>query len=745
MPVNRYGLYVAVLVIPLLIFSCSKAESPISPSDTPSPLAQQSFVSVPTPREFTWGIFDIIIDPSTSEIDIIPIRGASFQANVTRFLQPPLAPVNLLYLTIKPETNFPSGFVSLDIGIQHPFPGTNLRGFDVMGIFIPAEGEQVSKWDSSLTWPSDYNARLLNPDGYTRWWNQVEFTSFNTIFGYTEGNLAIHSFESTCTLNPYKYYANGLAPDAPLNLHHLMLTDRGSFDTINPGYLVRQFDIQFPISGPKPDFRFKYAISSSYHEPNPGASQPAQTSDFPLSANRAEAVLIEIEDAGSWAFYENESTYGGDLTLNINITDWQGLTPFPGTPAEIDAVYAESPTLFPGVVNLLDSGFIVWEPGDPTTRIMDCTIPDVTPTGVVDQWILFIVVSANPSDYSVQLDGVSGFAFPENAHLASFILWEAPILDTGPQQNLPPVADASNTFPLEGQMPLEVFLDPSASFDPDGYIVLYEWDTDNDGFYDMSTVMPDIVSLVFDSPGEHQVMLRVTDNDDDSDELDEPLIVTVIDDDPCAKGPNLMACGDGNVFVDSYVDKDDNEQLFRNIINFDLGGPNSQNLIVKYYTGHGGTHNNSAINVKVKEIVESEGFILVDSKEEPIDTTDCRIIFVCLPGYNGGNPFTQAEYDTLKEFMKDGGRILLTQEYSDGPLQKQWGNDFLTAMGSTLVRLNTSTINQLHTVPNDCYAITDGVGMVFHPAYTSFELGPTDMSFTDDEDGYHVLVGSWIY
>jgi hypothetical protein len=392
----------------------------------------------------------------------------------------------------------------------------------------------------------------------------------------------------------------------------------------------------------------------------------------------------------------------------------------------------------------MDTGIIAWEPGNPTMNINNCTIPDVTPDGVTGQWLLIIIVSANPPDYSVQIDGVTGFAYPEDAQLAAFILWEAPIKDVGPQQNLPPVADASNSHPTEGYEPLEVTLDPTASYDPDGTIVLYEWDYENDGSYDYSTVTPEIFVQEFTGSGLHEVMLRVTDDGDAVDELDEPLVINILSEDPCAKGPNFMASGDGNVFVDEYVDKDSNEQLFRNIINFDFGGPNSYNTIVKYYTGHGGTHNNSAIDDKVKTIVESEGFTLVDSKEEPIDTSGCRIIFVCLPGSNGTPQFTQAEYDSLVQFIEDGGRIVLTQEYSDGTYQQQVGNNFLDGLGSSIERLTTSTTNQLHTPPNECYAITNGVNMVYHPAYTSFSLGAGDMSFTDDEDGYHVLVGDWL-
>ncbi len=639
----------AILFIAWLGLSCSSGDSPLAPGidaagDIARPRTRQAQA-----RECLWGIYDIAVDPVSGSVDVVPLRCAGFEANVTRFLGPPIAPMEMLTISVHPDTDFPNGYVVLDVSARHPFPGSNFRGFDVLGVFMAAEGGYVSEWDSALTWPSVDQARLLNADGYTRWWNMVEFTTYGTIFGYTEGSRAVHGFDSTCTLNPFKYFATGLDAEDPFDLEHLMMTDRGSFDPSSPGIQTRRYEIQFPIVDDKPDWRFKYAITSSYYGPNPGAPAPAPTEEFPLTANRAEVVQIDIIDAGSTAFWENETTYGGDLSFNLHITDWQGLKDAMGPTTEVAGIYAESPTLFNGVVNLLDTGGIVWEPPTPTMDVLGCHIPNVTPTSRENQQVLIIATSVEPTDYSPQLPGISGFDYPEDAVLAAFTIWEVEIASTGPQG------------------------------------------------------------------------------------------------DPCEPGPTLICSGDGNIFVDSYVTRDDNEQFFRNIINFDYGGPNSYNTIVKYYTGHGGDHNASPINIEIKRIVEDEGFTLVDTAEEPIDTTGCRIIFVCLPGKSGGTPFTELEYESLRTFIDEGGRIVLTQEYSDGPATRQVGNDFLDGLHSTLERLDTSTTYQLHVAPNECEAITHDVGQVYNPAYTSFELGAGDMSFVDDPNtDWHVVVGDWL-
>lgn len=58
-----------------------------------------------------------------------------------------------------------------------------------------------------------------------------------------------------------------------------------------------------------------------------------------------------------------------------------------------------------------------------------------------------------------------------------------------------------------------ITFDPSASYDPDGTIVLYEWDWESDGVYDLSTTSPTVVSHAYTVEGTYQVTLRVTDND----------------------------------------------------------------------------------------------------------------------------------------------------------------------------------------------------------------------------------------
>lgn len=72
------------------------------------------------------------------------------------------------------------------------------------------------------------------------------------------------------------------------------------------------------------------------------------------------------------------------------------------------------------------------------------------------------------------------------------------------------VAAAFTAKPQSGELPLNVVFDASASVDPDGEIVAYEWDLDGDGRFDDANGQR--VEYEFVQEGTFDVTLRVTDN-----------------------------------------------------------------------------------------------------------------------------------------------------------------------------------------------------------------------------------------
>jgi hypothetical protein len=78
----------------------------------------------------------------------------------------------------------------------------------------------------------------------------------------------------------------------------------------------------------------------------------------------------------------------------------------------------------------------------------------------------------------------------------------------------PPVANFS-WMPLNPYPNQPVLFNASTSFDPDGIIVLYEWDWDSDGSYEENGTTP-VATHTWASGGAYPVTLRVTDDDNDS-------------------------------------------------------------------------------------------------------------------------------------------------------------------------------------------------------------------------------------
>lgn len=76
--------------------------------------------------------------------------------------------------------------------------------------------------------------------------------------------------------------------------------------------------------------------------------------------------------------------------------------------------------------------------------------------------------------------------------------------------NLPPVADVAAN-PALGLAPLQLRLSGADSDDPDGEIVLYEWDFDGDGSFDLASP-ESFCDHTIATPGEQIIQLRVTDN-----------------------------------------------------------------------------------------------------------------------------------------------------------------------------------------------------------------------------------------
>jgi hypothetical protein len=426
-----------------------------------------------------------------------------------------------LGIKINPGTDFLTGYVDCDVTLQHPFKSFAMyRGFDVRGIFM-SDGTMAVGSVPGLFRAGPGEARVLNADGYTRWWNPSEFGPEGKIFGFQMGRAGFQ-YHPSATVNPYKYFADDLDPIEGVEL--LDPATRGTFSTM-PGLNTRNYVIQFPMDGPKPDLRFQYAIDASWYPPDPAYAPDYPIEAFSQSAQMREAYHIRAWDDGSTAYYQGPGDFGGEIRLAIEVFDWQ--TPSTGPSTELAALYVESP-LLPTPVDVLPGA--VESPGTQTTSRIYSVVLDGLVLSGAGVFEVLIAAQSSVGTYKPNLEDIGpGWIYPDEP-LTAVALVSATVLGESP--NNPPVAVADQSSPLSGYSPLTVHLDPTGSYDPDDppdYIALYEWDIGADGTYEYDNTDGSVVNHVFDEVGTHYVQLRVTDSFGAWDLLDNPLEIEIIE------------------------------------------------------------------------------------------------------------------------------------------------------------------------------------------------------------------------
>lgn len=102
------------------------------------------------------------------------------------------------------------------------------------------------------------------------------------------------------------------------------------------------------------------------------------------------------------------------------------------------------------------------------------------------------------------------------------------LIASGGSLNSAPVASAyADPNPQSSGLPVQFHAD--ASSDPDGdEIIFYEWDWNNDGIFDESGESLVYVEHTFNTAGTYQVQLRVTDEKNLTDMLDNPLEIRMV-------------------------------------------------------------------------------------------------------------------------------------------------------------------------------------------------------------------------
>ncbi len=331
-----------VLIVSVLLVSCGRSDSPISPSpDLPAIQHSESSDS----GHHLLSYYIISVDFAQDKIELIPLRQVADHWNILGFLEngPCTTCVNI--------TNFQTdadGSKLVDIQLIHPFPGTNFTGFDVRGIvmfdgtrFFTESGLTVS--DSSLG-----DGECLNADGYTTLYNPFTWGSGpGGLQGYIPGKFSTPTLPSA-TLNGYLRHST-----------EDFTNTRNAFYAADS--VTRTYRLRFPTGS---IFTLGYAVDASWAPPTNFPVTDPMT-DFPPEANCPEPWKIEV----TGPLPESHTTInGGFANFQLDVYDYQGSESH-GIPI------AECEDLFDGIVEaeLMGQfdGYSSWLITLPDTKLAD--------------------------------------------------------------------------------------------------------------------------------------------------------------------------------------------------------------------------------------------------------------------------------------------------------------------------------------------------------------------------------------
>ncbi len=431
----RY-LATAILAVAMLFLyqmACGGPNNPVNTRiDPENPVARDT-----TGARVLWGLWDVVLDGDALEFEVVPVRGAAFRANLNSFMEPPAgSPGNLGIQILDLSKIYQTGECSVRVSLTHPFPGLyTYTGFDVRGVFIH-NGSRTSKYSSALSMAdpsSGTDAVLLNADGYTRWFNRMEFRD-EGLLGYTPGVLG-HELSWSAHLNPYKAFADGLGEGSDFATWLSVPENESRRCMFRPGHTNnRVYNLRFPFVQGVPAVRFQYAVTASWSKPDP--DPPINIpGHFPPQANAQEAYCISVVDAGStlWfkeiEFERGRDMYigqqsGGDLKLRVEVFDHQASGgSVTGQIARMGITSMSN--LIPGTNNTmwfypddLEEMVIAGEGTNSSTAYL-IQIEDLKPASLNKQEFLIVVESASPTTYNQGF----GTMAPSSPPLAAYCLY----------------------------------------------------------------------------------------------------------------------------------------------------------------------------------------------------------------------------------------------------------------------------------------------------------------------------------
>ncbi|HDS30208.1 MAG TPA: hypothetical protein ENN67_04105, partial [Firmicutes bacterium] len=476
----RRPILLALFVTGMVISLACSGGSPTLPDSQENGLTNaQSVEAEAGSNKALWGYWDVIIDTQTWEVSVVPLRGVEFTCDVVRFMQPPLGQLSTLKITVTDMTEYlTQGLIDIDVSLTHPFPGmVQFTGFDVYGVFV-SPGSVFGNYDSDVVYSNGVDDPiLLNPDGYTRWQNPVEFNEGPNIFNFEPGALGnqnIALFNST--INGYKYFADGLTKAQTVENYYSNpnnLDKRGMF---SPGSVnVREYDLKFPMVAGVPSLIFQYAVIASWIPADPTLTGDPGVIDVPgdfgPDANAHESFYVGVTNQST--LWKDGSANGGSVKLALEVFDWGAYHGTGDVPSEIYQIVVEgNASVIPGGYATFDQSYLTATamPGSTAiSSVFTVEISGCTPVSNDPFPVLITVESFDPETF----DPGNG-QMPNDDRLAAYLRYAIPILDESPSTLIVTSPNGGETLWMA--MAHEITWDPGTSGITD---VKIEWSTDN--------------------------------------------------------------------------------------------------------------------------------------------------------------------------------------------------------------------------------------------------------------------------
>jgi len=534
---------------------------------------------------FPLAFYNVVADPVAGTLEYEPLRTAQMHLNAIPLLE--TATDQLVSLAGPPEFSGGGTILNVDIKITHPNDDPILTAFDVHGIFI-TKGTLSGFGDPDIVVAGLNETRLLNPDGLTRWWNANEFLNPG-LYGYAPGKLG--SFipaVQAATLNGYKMFADGLSADSDLT--ELNPDDRGMLTAGSQcirGYTISlasglKFNYAvdaswaFPTSVPPepPDnFPLKANTAEAYwidirettnnlwwtDEDHGGmATYEISVHDW-RNADTIGPVRLEIPQVGLDEILTvedegpNHKDYMYELKMPdlISADDLLMLLSVDST----EGTYQPGPT---GVDKPLRSYMShISVVGDSSANIHPVAAAEATtPTDIDSQQSVTFDASESydldgeitAHEWDFDADGTYGDTYDSGTdtnptkvfNLSGIFDVDLRVVDNNGAEDFLDetiTVDAANTPPTaigaildDPPYYMNSYYELSAadSFDVDGVITAYDWDFEYDGITFNPMDEGETIIHHWGSEGEYDIMLRVTDNLDAEDFIDEAFEVSVL-------------------------------------------------------------------------------------------------------------------------------------------------------------------------------------------------------------------------